>query len=146
MLLFLEVVKFSCLRTLQFFCSLRRVISREEFSYVSIFWLKTIEFKVKGSIGYSACTKCFFFKVIINLMHKGRLSGFRFNVLMKSNWFCIKYPTRLAPNQSWPLAYVFPRLASVTFKVIPQYFIAHPYCAPFSRYQRAHMSACRYST
>ena len=32
------------------------------------------------------------------------------------------------------------------FKVIPQYCIAHLYCARFSRHQRAHMSACSCKT
>ena len=31
-------------------------------------------------------------------------------------------------------------------KVIPQYCIAHPYCAGFSRHQRAQISACTYTT
>ena len=31
-------------------------------------------------------------------------------------------------------------------KVIPWYCIAHPYCARFSRHQRAHMSACTCKT
>ena len=31
-------------------------------------------------------------------------------------------------------------------KVIPQYYIAHPYCARVSRHQRAHMSACTCKT
>ena len=32
------------------------------------------------------------------------------------------------------------------FKVIPQYCIAHLYCARFSRHQRTHMSACSCKT
>ena len=32
------------------------------------------------------------------------------------------------------------------FKVIPQYGIAHPYCARFSRHQRVQISACTYTT
>ena len=34
----------------------------------------------------------------------------------------------------------------VNVKVIPWYCIAHPYCARFSRHQRAHMSACTCKT
>ena len=35
-------------------------------------------------------------------------------------------------------------LLGTSFKVIPQYCIAHLFCARFSRHQRAHMSVCAY--
>ena len=37
-------------------------------------------------------------------------------------------------------------LKVLVLKVIPWYCIAHPYCARFSRHQRAHMSACTCKT
>ena len=38
------------------------------------------------------------------------------------------------------------RFVALAIKVIPQYFIAHPYCARFLRHSRAQMSACTYTT
>ncbi len=38
------------------------------------------------------------------------------------------------------------RFVTLAIKVIPQYCIAHPYCARFFRHSRAQMSACTYTT
>ena len=83
------------------------------------------------SVFLSSCSSCHFYKLLGNF--KGAAS-------------CL---STLALKSS---AYIFQvrRLPSVLIfhilKVIPQYYIAHLYCARFSRHQRAHMSACSCKT
>ena len=59
-------------------------------------------------------------------------------------YFCQRLP--FAVNVKLNLSIISDNTERGSLKVIPQYCIAHLYCARFSRHQRAHMSACSCKT